>query len=213
MTAIVSFSYGNLKCEIICKKETVLAYRNKKLSIDDVLTSDEIYKNASKGNILSVNEFTYIFGNISKQEALQIILKKGNYKLTTYEIRQQLEDKRKQLVHYIKSNYTQANGKSHSYEQIDSVLSKCKVKLNPIVSCEHIFKQYRNKIENYITLKVARGLQTTYTIPYNIYGKIQNMIHPYQINIQYTDSDVVIEVDIPHYKIESITNLMNKYNI
>ena len=87
------------------------------------------------------------------------------------------------------------------------------MKLNPIVSCEHIFKQYRNKIENYITLKVARGLQTTYTIPYSIYGKIQNRLQPYQTSLEYTDFNVLISVDIPHPKIEYITNIMNKYII
>ena len=73
MTTTVSFSVGLLKCEIICKKETVLAYRNKELSMDDVVASEEIYKNASKGDVLSNIDFSYLFGNVSKQEALQII--------------------------------------------------------------------------------------------------------------------------------------------
>ena len=64
-----------------------------------------------------------------------------------------------------------------------------------------------------MTLKVARGLRTTYIIPYGVYEKIYNSIQPYQQTIEYTDTDVIMEVDIPHYKIESITNLMNKYNI
>ena len=213
MTTTVSFSVGLLKCEIICKKETVLAYRNKELSMDDVVASEEIYKNASKGDVLSNIDFSYLFGNVSKQEALQIILEEGEYKLTTYEIRQQIDMKRTQLVQYIKSNYIQTNGKPYSSTHIDEVLTKCKIKVNPIVSCEHIFKQYRRKIENHITLKAAKGLRTVYTIPYNVYGKIQNSVRPYQMSIEYTDSDVLIDVDIPHSKIEYITNIMNKYNI
>lgn len=213
MTTVVTLTINNCKCEILCKKETVLAYRNKKLLIDDVLISDEIYKNASRGNVLSSVDFSKIFDKKTKQEALKIILESGNYKLTTNEIREQIKQKRNQLIHYIKSNYVHANGNIYSIEQIDTILTKCNVKINLKVSCEHIFKQNRRKIENYMVLKISKGLQTTYTIPYDIYGKVQNVLYPYQTNITYNDANVVIDINIPNNKIECITNILGKYNI
>ena len=213
MTTVVSLTINGCKCEILCKKETVLAYRNNKLLIDDVIISDEIYKNASKGNALSFSDFSKMFDKKSKQDALKLILETGIYKLTTNEIREQIKQKRNKLIHYIKSNYVQANGNIYLTEQIDTVLKKCKVKITLKVSCEHIFKQNRRKIENHMVLKVAKGLQTTYTIPYNVFNKVQYIMYPYQTNITYNDNNVVIDINIPHNKVEFITNIMNKYNI
>jgi len=64
MTTIITFKANNIQCELLCKKETILAYRSGILDINNVVASDTLYTNAKKGNTLSINDFEKIFGKI-----------------------------------------------------------------------------------------------------------------------------------------------------
>jgi len=213
MTTIVTFKANSTQCELLCKKETVLAYRKGTFGINQVVASDTLYKNATKGNALSQEDFIKIFGKIDNQTAIKTILEKGNYKLTTNEYRQKKQDAEHAFILHIRKNYTNPSGAMYSIDQIKTVLKKIKANIDPSMTPANIFQKLKRKMENHLRLKEVANITTTYDIPYNVLGKAQNILRKYQTDMKYEDSFVRITVSLPAFKTEHISVAMQKLGL
>ena len=73
------------KLEIICNQGSVEGYRAGKISLDDTLVTREIYKDAKKADRASEADILGVFQHKDMSKALDEIIKKGNYQLSTAE--------------------------------------------------------------------------------------------------------------------------------
>jgi len=213
MTTIITFKANNIQCELLCKKETILAYRSGILDINNVVASDTLYTNAKKGNTLSMNDFEKIFGKIDNQTAIKLILQKGKYTLTTNEYRKQKQEAIKAFILHLQQNYTNPSGTNYTFEQIENVLKKIKANIDPSISPTNMYKKLKRKIENHIRLKEVTNINTTYMVPYNILGKVQNILQKYQTGIEYDNDVVKISVSLPACKTENISVAMQQLGL
>jgi ribosome maturation protein SDO1 len=151
---IVKYKAGKSEFEIICKPETVLKYRNGKLSRDKVLISDEIYTNSSRGNRAKEADLKKCFDTTDTSQILDKILKEGEYKLTTKENREKIDQQRRAIVHYIHKNFLDPKTNlPHPVTRIEEVLNEIKLRVDPDIPPEHQFLKVKRQINDKITLK------------------------------------------------------------
>jgi len=140
--------------EVLCKPESVLKFRGGALSIDKVLISDEIYTNSSKGLKASNQELKNTFNTTNKTEILNIILNKGEYRLTTKELAELTEQKRLAIINYTHTHYIDpVTGKPHPSSRIGEVLKQIKLKVDPYEAPDRQFLKVRQKVNDIIRLK------------------------------------------------------------
>jgi ribosome maturation protein SDO1 len=157
--------YKNL--EILCKRETVQKYLKNELKLTNILISDEIYKDSSRGDRASETELTNVFDTTNTMECIKIMLEKGEYKLTTNELREKTDQKRKQLVHLIHTSYLDPKTKcSYSRSVIESVIKDAKIRIDPFSNIEKLLQENKQKIIAIIPLKPIESINGVIIIPY-----------------------------------------------
>jgi ribosome maturation protein Sdo1 len=133
--------------EILCQPGTVALYRQEKLPMSKVvITDDVIYKNTKKGNIASDKDIENVFGeSVSIKDALEVMLQKGDFQMTTKE-RQDLNDQRRlMLLDYFQHNYVNPDTNSqHPITRWEAAFKQIKAKVNYEMpfnkNCEEIRK-------------------------------------------------------------------------
>ena len=93
---------GSDHFEILVKPEKALDYRMGKMSaITEVLVSETIYSDASKGTKVSEENLRKAFSTIDALKIAETILKTGTLQLTTEQRRKMVDEKRRQIVDFI----------------------------------------------------------------------------------------------------------------
>ena len=82
------------KLEIICNRGAVEAYRAGKTKLDDAVVTQEIYKDAKKADRASDADLMNVFKHKDISKALDEILCKGNFQLSTAERKKKVEEKK-----------------------------------------------------------------------------------------------------------------------
>ncbi len=67
--------------EVVCYPETLYKYRNNQLSFDKTCIISTIFKNATTGDIAYSAQLKKAFDTDNPQTCVELILKKGEYKL------------------------------------------------------------------------------------------------------------------------------------
>lgn len=145
MSQSIIIKYRGL--EILCKPGSILPYRNGKMQMSDVvMTGDNIYKDVKKGNIASDKDIIKAFGEkLELTNAIEIMLQKGDFQMTTKE-RQELNQKRRlKLLEYFHHNYVNPETNfPHPLSRYETVFNQIKAKVNYEMpfdkNCEEIRK-------------------------------------------------------------------------
>ena len=72
-----------LDFEILVDCDKAMDFKHGKAGIDDVLVTEEIFKDVKKGEHASEHDLANVFGTDNKKEACSKILKDGEVQLTT----------------------------------------------------------------------------------------------------------------------------------
>ena len=88
--SIVKYKKNGASAEIRCVPGMVMKYRDTPCAQNEVLMSDVIYKNAKKGNVLSDEDKTKLFGMEHHDQVSMIhtMLTKGDCPLTVKELKE-----------------------------------------------------------------------------------------------------------------------------
>ena len=133
--------------EILCQPGTVVLYRQGKLPMSKVvITDDAIYKDTKKGNIASNNDIEKAFGELlSLKDALEIMLQKGDFQMTTKERQELIEQRRLKLLDYFQHQYVNPETNAqHPLTRLEATFKQIKAKVNYEMpfnkNCEEIRK-------------------------------------------------------------------------
>jgi len=92
---VARFSYKEKKFELLVDPEKALELRSgKKIPLDDLLATNEVFKDAKKGDRVSEKELKEAFGTDDLQTVVEDIVKKGVIQLTTDQRRRLLRIRR-----------------------------------------------------------------------------------------------------------------------
>lgn len=97
--ALVRYKVGGKRFEIACYRNKVLDWRNKlEKDINEVLQSDAVYLNVSRGTLANRKELKAAFGTEDLKQVIQIILDKGQLQVSKKEREQEMVNKFQEIA-------------------------------------------------------------------------------------------------------------------
>lgn len=166
------------KLEIICNQGTIEAYRAGKTKLDDTVVTQEIYKDAKKADRASDADLMSVFKHKDMAKALDEILCKGNFQLSTAERKKKVEAKKKQIICYFHSNFMNPISKlPHPITRIEAALKDIKgLRIHPDEPTENQAKTIMKQLRDIIPMK-SNALEGTIVVPHAYLGQSQGVIH------------------------------------
>ena len=163
---LVKYSFEGEKFEIMVKPDPALDYKlGKKKDISAVLVSDEIYTDSGKGTRPSAEKLQKAFNTEDQIAIAEIIMKKGDLNLTTDQRRKMIEEKRKQIVHFIAKTYVDPKTHfPHPPLRIEQAMKDGRVSIDPQKNVDEQVKEIVEKLRSIIALK-SESLQLEILIP------------------------------------------------
>ena len=151
------YSVGGEKFEILVKPDPAFDFkRGKPISLSEILVSDEIYSDASKGLRVSGEKLRKVFQTTDPLKIAEAILRKGELLITAEQRRKMLEDKRKQIISFIAKNYVDPKTNlPHPPTRIEQAMAQAKVAIDPFKDAEEQAKVVVEKLRNIIPLKTG----------------------------------------------------------
>jgi len=163
---LVRYSFEGEKFEIMVKPDPALDYKlGKKKDLSAVLVSDEIYTDSGKGTRPSAEKLLKAFKTEDQTEIAQIILQKGDLNLTTDQRRKMIDEKKKQIVHFITKTYVDPKTHlPHPPLRIEQAIKDSRVSVDPQKSVDEQVKDIVEKLRSIIALK-SENLQLEIIVP------------------------------------------------
>ena len=111
-------------------------------------------------------------------KALDEIIKKGNYQLSTAERKKKVEEKRAQITYYFHKNFMDPKTKlPHPLTRIEAALGDIKgLRIHPDEPAEQQAKTIKKQLKDIIPLK-SNALEGTIIVPHAFLGQSQGVIH------------------------------------
>lgn len=177
---ICKYKEGKNTFEIICNSGSIKPYREGKAKLDDVVVAKEIFFDIKKGTRPKEADLNNSFHTTNIDECLDIIVKKGEYQVSTNERKELVEKKKAQMVEYVHKNFIDPTTKNpHPVTRIENAFSQIKaLNINPDVSAEKQVNDLLPKLKDIIML-VKNEMEGYLTIPNKYVGKCQGIVKKY----------------------------------
>jgi len=138
------------------------AYRFKegeKISLDEVVVGDYVYKDAKKGLKASPSELLEVFGTEDIYKIATEIIKNGELQLTTEQRRELLEMKRKQIIYAIAKSAIDPKTKTPiPPTRIEKAMEEARVSIDLYKSVEEQIPEIVKAISKVIPIRIAKAL-------------------------------------------------------
>jgi len=96
---------GGVIFEVLCHTAKVELFREGAAAQADVLIAPDLFKDIKTGDRPSVEEVEHAFGHADMDKAVEEVLLKGDFQLSTAERRQKTDEKLQAIIQFIASNY------------------------------------------------------------------------------------------------------------
>ncbi|GIQ87602.1 hypothetical protein KIPB_009676 [Kipferlia bialata] len=175
MSQVVSYKTGKYCFELLVKPDTILPFRAGKLQRGSVLFLDDIFTNASKGDRAS--EALVIEGmGCTGTEAIDTILKKGHFQLSTQERKKMCEEKRNAVITYFVRYYADPAGRPIPRTRIEAALDTIKgLRFDPFEIADRQAQQLESKVRDLVRMS-KQTISGAVFIPTAHMGKVQHTV-------------------------------------
>ena len=143
--------------EILVDPDAALDMRlGKSVSIDKVLITDTIYKDARKGLRASEESLMRVFKTTDPRKVAEFIVKNGELPLTAEQRRRLIEQKRKQIIDWISRNCIDTRTRTPVPPQrVEAALQQVDVAIDPFKPVEEQVNAVIKALQRVLPLKVA----------------------------------------------------------
>ncbi len=143
--------------EILVDPDLALEYRlGKPISIDKILISDTVYRDARKGLRASEASLLKVFKTTDIKKIAEIILKEGEIPLTADQRRRLIEQKKRQIVEWISRNCIDVRTKAPvPPERVENAMNQVGVAVDPFKSVEEQVQSVLKAIQRVIPIRIA----------------------------------------------------------
>jgi ribosome maturation protein SDO1 len=175
---IVKYKKEGYNFEIIVYLKKALEYKEGKIKdIREVLVSEDIFKDAKKGERASTESLKKVFGTTDNLKIAEEIIKNSEIPLPTEYKRELIEEKKKQIIEYIRRiAYDAKNNMPLTYERAKELFEMIRynVDLNKPIEkqAEEVIKEIRKKYPLKVEYKNIRLI--VYPQKFKIIGIIKN---------------------------------------
>ncbi len=142
--------------------------------MSQVILSDTIFKNASKGDKASAAELAEAFGE--EKNPLGVILEKGDVQLSAAERKDAVDKKRKEIVSYLHKYYTDpVQKKPHPIQRLELALDEAKYRVDPDIPADRQVQDVLKKFIGVLPMKKSE-ITGTLRIPVALAGAAQGVV-------------------------------------
>ncbi|MEM0379165.1 MAG: ribosome assembly factor SBDS [Nanopusillaceae archaeon] len=158
-TVIARYSKGGYNFEIYVDLEKALMFKEGKIkNIEEVLKLQEIFKDAKKGERVSSEILKKVFGKDEILEISKEIILNGEIQITTEYRKKLVEEKRKQIIEYIRRiSIDPRTNAPFTYQRIEEMIKNIKYNFDPFKpvekQAEEIIKELKKKYPIKIEIK------------------------------------------------------------
>ncbi len=143
--------------EILVDPDAALDMRlGKPVSIDKVLITDTIYKDARKGLRASEESLMRVFKTTDPRKVAEFIVRNGELPLTAEQRRRLIEQKRKQIIDWISRNCIDTRTRTPVPPQrVEAAMQQVDVAIDPFKPVEEQVNAVIKALQKVLPLKVA----------------------------------------------------------
>ncbi|KAL9642524.1 hypothetical protein ABK040_011091 [Willaertia magna] len=156
--SLVKYKKDGKTFEVLVKPNSVIAFREGKLTLDKTIFAEEIYSNYSKGERCKEKDLEETFTTEkNNNEILTKILNEGEYHLSTQERKEKVEQKRKQMLQYLHKTYIDPKTNiCHPITRLETALDSVKYNVDPFMPAEKQVAAIYSKLVEKIPLKKSQ---------------------------------------------------------
>jgi len=176
---VARITIGTEHFEVLVKPEKAFDYRLGKIAaITEVLVTETIFSDASKGTRVAEENLRKAFGTTDGLKIAESILKKGTLQLTTDQRRKMTEEKRKQIIDFISRQAVDPRTNlPHPPLRIENAMEQIHYPIDPFKPVEEQAKDIIKLLRPILPLKIEQ-LAVGVTLPAQYsakaYGTIKN---------------------------------------
>lgn len=163
--------------EILVKPRPALSYRlGKTTSVSEVLVTDTIFTDASKGSKASEDNLRKVFGTTDTTKIAEMILRRGTLQLTTEQRRQLTEDKRKRIISFISRQCVDPRTKlPHPPLRVEKAMEQIHYSIDPFKDAREQAKEVIKLMRPILPLKMEQ-VSVAVHIPPEYAGKVYGTV-------------------------------------
>ncbi len=199
--AIAKYDAKGEHFEILVDPDLALEFRlGKSISIDKILISDTVYKDAKKGLRASEAALLKVFGTTDIKKIAEKILKEGEIPLTAEQRRKLIEQKKRQIIEWISRNCIDTRTRTPVPPQrVENALEQAGVAIDPFKSVEEQINNILKALQKVLPIKVALA-HVEVRIPPEYSHKAKNVLAKMGkvLNEKYeSDGSLLLKLEIP----------------
>jgi ribosome maturation protein SDO1 len=216
---IVRYVSKGEKFEMIVDSELAWEYKlGKRISLENVLISDTVYKDANKGERATTASLQKVFGTTDVMKIADIIIKKGDLPITAERRNRLIEENRKKIINIITRNCidTRTNAPLPP-SRVENILKELKVRIDPFASAEEQANEIIKEIKKVIPIKIAKAIiQIQIPVEYasktynQIIAKMSTVVNSNWKNDGSWEGEVEIPAGIQETFIQKINEISNR---
>lgn len=174
---IVRYEVQGQKFEILVDpKKAWEIKKGNKLPMDEVLAYPAIYKDARASEQAAEKDLQKVFGTTDVYAVAEQIIRKGDFRLTTEQRRQMLEQKKNQIANIIsKRAINPQTNTPHPPQRILNAMEKVGVNVDPFLDAELQVERVLKAIKQIIPIKFEKVLLQLKVGP-RFAGKVYSII-------------------------------------
>ncbi len=174
---IARYEKGGYVFEVLVDPDAALELKmGKPISIDKVLITDTIYKDAKKGLRASEEAMLKVFGTTDPRKIAEFIVKNGELPLTAEQRKRLIEQKKKQIIEWISRNCIDARMKTPVPPQrVELAMQQVGVAIDPFKPVEEQVNGIIKALQRVLPLKVAVAVLEVRSPPEYAH-KVKNVI-------------------------------------
>jgi ribosome maturation protein SDO1 len=156
---IAKYEAKGHRFEILVNPDLAIKLKEgKSVSIDDVLVSDFIYKDAKKGLKASPEAMREVFGTDDPRTVALEIIKRGEIQLTAEQRRRLIEEKKAQVLNLIAKNAIDPKTKLPiPIKRLELALEQARINIDPFKPAEQQLEDIVSKLAKVVPIKIARA--------------------------------------------------------
>lgn len=212
MTSVVKYTKNGVTVELLCAKGMIFPFREGKGSRSETIAVEELWKDSKKGDKLTVGDIAKVFGvGKTLSECVDIVLYEGECSLTTDELRERKEQKRRELINYIVCNFEGSGGKAYTPSLVDAALTTHKINVDHMKQVNVLFEDAKKKLEASMTFSPRSGLEQSFTIKTSDLGTVKSIMKKYITDTDIQGEITELSVNLPAGDYDRMIAVIGKY--
>ena len=128
--SVIRLKKGGKRFELACYKNKISDYRDGLDTVDNILLTNQIFINVSKGQLANQKDLAVFKG--SNEDIINEILTKGEVQFGEQERKGQTQQKEKDIVHYIATNTVNpTTNRPYSINMINKAIGRVQYNIRP----------------------------------------------------------------------------------